>query len=600
MKKKSLPQVSPCYQAATISPSLLIRNPKFTTQINCISDEFTQIQHRVHKFISRFKLIRYFNLSQVTSNHAREFFRHIMTNKAQFFRCVSLPSPFTKKHIKYLKHAKNLVDYKIKKEYYPYRVVQHRNLTTFNFYLKREKFVDNMYQLQVNRLCRFKRIQSVAMDCNWTKEGLGKVRKVMTIFSEYKNLRETFIKIEEDDISLFLHSYHTLTFWKKLKYLNLTYNTADSINGLLEYSGQLISLESLVLNPSRKFHENAIKKSDYNLSGMGKFKNFPVLKILDMTFNLKEITKQAIEVFKSLSYPTSLVNLRLELIIPDMDEIIQKTNPSLTTVTYLTVENQAPFKDFIANHAPLSNLTKFSLILKTKQLLSSHAKLIPAMVKHMKSLTDFDFDLMVSSAKPFRYLALYNNFLNGEKFETVKMKFNTSTIDFVGADLMELDNRMSNLKSLYIYLPNEKIENETFEPFFKAMCLKSLEVLKFHFLQVLDLKKFEKRFEYLSKCKKLHTILLRFMLPELKDLYPDQMLSFFENQINLKEVTLEMASAKSDKYELKALTNALVSKKKLDYAYLKTNKTGMLKTKNARQFKVYEDIEYIPEEYIKY
>ncbi len=148
----------------------------------------------------------------------------------------------------------------------------------------------------------------------------------------------------------------------------------------------MTNLKTFKLITGTKFSENVVKKPHFSLAIVNKLQEFLCLEKLEPTLNLQALIKQGIEFLTNVKYPEGLNCLKLDFLLPCFDTLIQKASKSLSLVTYLSVENQLPFKEFLKAHEVFQKVRKFSLKIKSKQMQASHSKLIRAITGDLKSL----------------------------------------------------------------------------------------------------------------------------------------------------------------------------------------------------------------------
>ncbi len=226
--------------------------------------------------------------------------------------------------------------------------------------------------------------------------------------------------------------------------------------------------------------------------------------------------------------------------LPCFDKLIQKASKSLSLVTYLSVENQSPFKEFIKAHEVCQNVRKFSLKIKSKQMQASHSKLIRAITGHLKSLESVKISMIVQQAKPFLYLGLYNTLITGDKFKKLSLHLEPSFIEFSGTDLLNVENKLENMHTMKLSCPGERLANEKVVHIFKAAASKEIEELNFDFIQLVNDRELEKRFLMLSNCHKLRRLKLSFEVNDFSEVSMEAIIKFILHGAYLESICLDI------------------------------------------------------------
>jgi len=371
---------------------------------------------------------------------------------------------------------------------------------------------------------KMRNLKEVAIQLLWTVDSMSSVRKLTQKVSESPKLEKTALRVEEMGMHVYLHSFHNLRYFEKLHTFDVSVETWESFAGALDYTHKFINLKRFRLATGKKFNENAMKKQHVSLTVASKLGAFPGLEDMELALDFRGFIQQSIEFLQNISYPGCLKALNLDLMLPDFDTLIQKATKSLSIVTYLSVENQPPFKQFIKNHENLTSLKKFRFYVDTKQMQASHSKLFRALTAHMKSLEEVDLDIQAQQAKPFLYLGLYNTLVMQDKVKKVKVNMKSSFVEFSGTDLLEIENRLTGLKEINIGSSGERIMNEKVQSFFKSVALKGIEEIVLDFVQVVRDPELEKRFVMLEKCEKLRKLVLRFEVEGYSEISMEQIL----------------------------------------------------------------------------
>jgi len=541
----------------------------FTSDSNC---------SKIYNLIKNTRFLKEISLENAQNNTLRRILPKIIAKVQNTCSKISLPETIS---FRTLINCKNIRTYPNKThQYYGYNKVYHRKLSELHFYIKGETNLEDLYENRISTLMRLKYIEEISINTKWTVDALGMIRKIMKSFSEYQDLKRTYLKIEEQDMCLYLHSFHALNFWNRLYSFNLIVDTIDSLKGLLEYAPKLPNLSTLMISTGKKFQENAFKKGEYDTKFTEKFQTFSGLKNLNLSLNIKELVKSAIDFFKCVKFPSTLESLFLELFIPDMDTIIQKATSSLSLTTYLSVENQPPFKEFISNMSNLVNISTFKATVHTKQMQAPHAKLFPAIMKSMKELSDFELNIVSQQAKPLRYLAFYNSFSKPEKVQSIRMSIEPSSFELAGCEMLELDNGLTNLKEISLTALNETLSGDNLEVFFKSIASKNMEIIKLNFIQAVDDKKLEKRFSLLAKCLRLRQLSLKFTVSDISDISLEEMRKCLGKMPYLSELSVNFIQSGVGSSDLSLFMPLLKNKKNLIFGLIAGDDLALVRLKS--------------------
>ena len=113
---------------------------------------------------------------------------------------------------------------------------------------------------------------------------------------------------------------------------------------------------------------------------------------------------------------------------------------------------------------------------------SAHTKLFPAILKHMKSIEEYNLSIKALEGKPLRYLALYNAFSRIDEIKKFNVRYDPDTFEFAGAELFEIDYRMTGLREISFTAPTKKFEGDSFNSFLKSIALKNIEKIHLNFV----------------------------------------------------------------------------------------------------------------------
>jgi len=398
---------------------------------------------------------------------------------------------------------------------------------------------------------KMRKLKDVAIQTLWTVDSMSNLRKLTQKISESPALERTALQVEEMGMHIYLHSFHNLGYFEKLHTFEAIVETWESFAGALDYTHKFFNLKRFKLATGKKFNENAMKKQHISLQIANKLGAFPALEDMSLVFDFRGFIQQSIEFLENISYPGSLKRLNLDLMLPDFDTLIQKATKSLSMTTYLSVENQPPFKDFIKSHEKLGSLKSFRFWIETKQMQSSHSKLFRALTIHMKSLEEVELDIQAQQAKPFLYLGLYNSLVMQEKVKKVKVNMRNSHVEFSGCDLLEIDNRLTGLKEIEIRCEGEKMSNEKVQGLFKSVVLKGIEEISLDFVQAVRDPELEKRFIMLEKCEKLRKLRLRFEVEGFSEISMEQIFKVVVKLRRLEEVDVELVNVELEEEYVK-------------------------------------------------
>ena len=524
--------------------------------------------HPVHfsKMLSRVKLIRYFKVHHCTK-HLVSFFKCLIKFVTKFnrtCRILIIPSDISLSFSWILPFI---------------------NLQTFILRINKQQIHDEFTPIKhaFNPYNRIRRIREIGIDAIWTKNSLSKVRTAANKISKISYIQNTFLKVEEVNMPLYLHSFHTLSFYDKLHTLNVTIETLESFGAVLEYAYKMNSLRHFKLKNGCKFSENAVKNPQFSLQIANKVSEFPNLTSLELSLDFRGIIQQTIQFLTNIKYPKSLAHLELKLMVPDFDTLIQKANKSLSLVTYLSVENQPPFKEFIKNHENLTNLQKFKIVIETKRMEMSHIKLFRALTAHMKILEEVDITTIAEQGKHFLYLGLYNTLLMGEKMKKIKLQVEPSYVDFSGTELLEIDNRLHALKEISISCSKETIQNIKMSGFFKSIAIESMEKMTLDFWQQVTDIELEKKFKMLGKCIKLRKLWLMFDVTDFSDVSLEEIWKFITSQKSLEKIGIILKDADVEEIDMKKIKDFIQRTKRIRKVNFTSDKFQILRKDNENE-----------------